>query len=119
MRAASIWNAASSHRTSNSVFSIFSDGCSRRDTARINSAFASTYITLDARLSAAGRDVIRERVLDAIGMPFAFWKRLNHAVPFTLGRVLAARASIARSQLAMHAIVFGTMLVPHSMQRRW
>ena len=119
MRSASNWNAANSHRTSNSVSSIFSDGCSRRDTPRLNSAFASTYITLDARLSAASRDVIREGVLDAIGMPLAFWKRLNQAVPFTLARVLAARASIARLQLAMHAIVFGTMLVPHSMQRRW
>ena len=63
--------------------------------------------------------MIRERVLDAIRMPFAFCGRLNHAVPLMLARVLAARASIARLQLAMHAIVFGTMLVPHSMQRRW
>ena len=69
-------------------------------------------VALDTRLSAAGRFVVREVLLAAVGMPLAIWGRINHILPFTLARWLGARISTARSQLAMHTIVIGTVIVP-------
>lgn len=69
-------------------------------------------VALDTRLPAAGRFVIREVLLAAVGMPLALWGRVNHVVPFTLARWLGVKTSTARSQLAMHTILLGILLVP-------
>ena len=69
-------------------------------------------VALDTRLPAAGRFVIRELLLAAVGIPLAVWGRLNHFVPFTLATWLGVRTSIARSQLAMHTIMLGAVLIP-------
>ncbi len=69
-------------------------------------------VALDTRLPAAGRFVVRELLLAAVGIPLAIWGRVNHFVPFTLARWLGAKTSTARSQLAMHTIVLGVVLIP-------
>ena len=69
-------------------------------------------VALDTRLPAAGRFVIRELLLGAIGIPFALWGRVNHFLPFTLATWLGRRNATARSQLAMRTIVLGVLLVP-------
>ena len=69
-------------------------------------------VTLDTRLPAAGRFVVRELLLAAVGVPLAVWGRLNHLLPFTLATWLGERTSTARSQLAMHTIVLGVILIP-------
>lgn len=69
-------------------------------------------VALDTRLPAAGRFVIRELLLGAIGIPFALWGRINHFLPFTLATVIGRRNATARSQLAMRTIVLGGLLVP-------
>ena len=69
-------------------------------------------VALDTRLPAAGRFVVRELLLAAVGVPFAIWGRINHFVPFTLATWLGERTSTARSQLAMHTIVLGIILIP-------
>ncbi len=69
-------------------------------------------VALDTRLPAAGRFVVRELLLAAVGVPFAVWGRLNHLLPFTLATWLGVKTSTARSQLAMHTIVLGVVLIP-------
>ncbi|MBC7842593.1 MAG: 1-acyl-sn-glycerol-3-phosphate acyltransferase [Gemmatimonadaceae bacterium] len=69
-------------------------------------------VALDTRLPAAGRFVVRELLLAAVGVPLALWGRLNHVLPFTLATWLGVRTSTARSQLAMHTIVLGVVLIP-------
>jgi glycerol-3-phosphate O-acyltransferase / dihydroxyacetone phosphate acyltransferase len=69
-------------------------------------------VALDTRLPAAGRFMVRELLLAAIGVPFAVWGRINHFLPFTLATVVGAKTSIARSQLAMNTIVLGMVLIP-------
>lgn len=69
-------------------------------------------VALDTRLPAAGRFVVRELLLAAVGVPLAAWGRLNHFVPFTLARWLGRKTSSARSQQAMHTILVGVVLIP-------
>ena len=69
-------------------------------------------VALDTRLPAAGRFVVRETLLAAVGIPLAAWGRLNHLVPFTLARWLGRATSAARSQQAMHTILVGIVLIP-------
>jgi len=69
-------------------------------------------VALDTRLPAASRFVVREVLLAAVGVPLAIWGRINHVIPFSLARWLGARTSTARSQLAMHTILLGILLVP-------
>lgn len=69
-------------------------------------------VALDTRLPAAGRFVVRELLLAAFGIPLALWGRLNHFLPFTIARRLGARTSTSRSQLAMHTIVLGAVVIP-------
>ena len=69
-------------------------------------------VALDTRLPAAGRFVFRELLLAAVGVPFAIWGRINHFVPFTLATWLGERTATARSQLAMHTIVLGIIVIP-------
>ena len=69
-------------------------------------------VALDTRLPAAGRFVIRELLLAAVGVPLALWGRLNHLLPFTLATWIGFKTSTARSQLAMHTIVLGVVLIP-------
>ncbi len=69
-------------------------------------------VALDTRLPAAGRFVVRELVLAAVGIPLALWGRVNHLLPFTIARWLGAKTSTARSQLAMHTIVLGMIVIP-------
>jgi 1-acyl-sn-glycerol-3-phosphate acyltransferase len=69
-------------------------------------------VALDTRLPAAGRFVVRETLLAAVGIPLATWGRLNHLVPFTLARWLGRATSAARSQQAMHTILVGIVLIP-------
>jgi glycerol-3-phosphate O-acyltransferase / dihydroxyacetone phosphate acyltransferase len=69
-------------------------------------------VALDTRLPAAGRFVVRELLLAAVGVPLAVWGRLNHFLPFTLATWLGERTSTARSQLAMHTIMLGVVLIP-------
>jgi glycerol-3-phosphate O-acyltransferase / dihydroxyacetone phosphate acyltransferase len=69
-------------------------------------------VALNTGLPAAGRFVVRELLLAAVGIPLAVWGRLNHFVPFTLATWLGERTSTARSQLAMHTIVLGVILIP-------
>jgi len=69
-------------------------------------------VALDTRLPAAGRFLVRELLLAAFGVPLALWGRLNHLVPFTIARWLAVRTSTARSQLAMHTIMLGVIVIP-------
>ncbi len=69
-------------------------------------------VALDTRLPAAGRFVVRELLLAAVGVPLAAWGRLNHFVPFTLARWLGRKTSSARSQQAMHTILVGIVLIP-------
>lgn len=69
-------------------------------------------VALDTRLPAAGRFVVRELLLAAVGAPLAAWGRLNHVVPFTLARWLGHRTSSARSQQAMHTILVGIVVIP-------
>ena len=69
-------------------------------------------VALDTRLPAAGRFVVRELLLAAVGVPLALWGRINHFLPFTLATLLGTKTSTARSQLAMHTIVLGVVLIP-------
>ncbi len=69
-------------------------------------------VALDTGLPAAGRFVVRELLLAAFGIPLAFWGRMNHLLPFTIARWLGLRTSTARSQLAMHTIVLGVIVIP-------
>lgn len=69
-------------------------------------------VALDTRFPAAGRFVVRELLLAVVGIPFALWGRINHFLPFTLATWLGVRTSTARSQLAMHTIILGVILVP-------
>ena len=69
-------------------------------------------VALNTGLPAAGRFVVRELLLAAVGIPLAVWGRLNHFVPFTLATWLGEKTSSARSQLAMHTIVLGVILIP-------
>jgi glycerol-3-phosphate O-acyltransferase / dihydroxyacetone phosphate acyltransferase len=69
-------------------------------------------VALDTGLPAAGRFIVRELLLAAVGVPLAVWGRLNHFLPFTLATWLGERTSTARSQLAMHTIVLGVVLIP-------
>ena len=55
---------------------------------------------------------MRELLLGAVGVPFAVWGRLNHYLPFTIATWLGEKISTARSQLAMHTIVLGVVLIP-------
>ena len=56
--------------------------------------------------------MVRELLLAAFGIPLALWGRMNHLLPFTIARWLGARISTARSQLAMHTIVLGVIVIP-------
>ncbi len=69
-------------------------------------------VALDTGLPAAGRFVVRELLLAAFGIPLALWGRVNHLLPFTIARWLGVRTSTARSQLAMHTIVLGVIVIP-------
>jgi len=69
-------------------------------------------VTLDTRLPAAGRFVVRELLLAAVGVPLALWGRLNHQLPFWLTRSLGRRTASARSNVAMNTVVLGLLLVP-------
>ena len=69
-------------------------------------------VALDTRLPAAGRFVVRELLLAAVGVPLALWGRINHFLPFTLATLLGTKTSTARSQLAMHTVVLGVVLIP-------
>lgn len=69
-------------------------------------------VALDTRLPAAGRFVVRELLLAAVGVPFAAWGRVNHFLPFRLTTWLGRKTSRSRSQPAMHTIVLGVVLVP-------
>ncbi len=69
-------------------------------------------VALDTGLPAAGRFVARELFLAAFGIPLALWGRMNHLLPFTIARGLGVRTSTARSQLAMHTIVLGAIVIP-------
>jgi glycerol-3-phosphate O-acyltransferase / dihydroxyacetone phosphate acyltransferase len=69
-------------------------------------------VALDTRLPAAGRFVVREVLLAAVGLPLAAWGRVNHILPFTLARALGARNTTAKSQFAMRTIVLGVVLIP-------
>jgi glycerol-3-phosphate O-acyltransferase / dihydroxyacetone phosphate acyltransferase len=69
-------------------------------------------VALDTGLPAASRFVVRELLLAAFGIPLALWGRLNHIIPFTLARALGVRTSTSRSQLAMHTVLLGIVLVP-------
>lgn len=69
-------------------------------------------VALDTGLPAAGRFVIRELLLAAIGIPLALWGRINHFLPFTLATWLGVRTSTSRSQLAMRTVVLGVLLIP-------
>ena len=67
---------------------------------------------LDTRLPAARRFVVRELLLALVGIPYAAWGRMNHVLPFTLATWLGRKTSTSRSQLAMHTIILGVLLVP-------
>lgn len=69
-------------------------------------------VALDTRLPAAGRFVVRELLLAAIGVPLALWGRINHFLPFTLVTRLGLRTASATSNRAMNTIVIGLVLVP-------
>jgi glycerol-3-phosphate O-acyltransferase / dihydroxyacetone phosphate acyltransferase len=69
-------------------------------------------VALDTRLPAAGRFVVRELLLAAIGIPLALWGRINHFLPFTLVTRLGVRTASATSNRAMNTIVIGLILVP-------
>ncbi|MDZ7631821.1 MAG: lysophospholipid acyltransferase family protein [Gemmatimonadaceae bacterium] len=69
-------------------------------------------VALDTRLPAAGRFVLRELLLAVVAIPLAVWGRVNHFLPFSLARWLGVKTSTARSQLAMHTIVLGVVLIP-------
>ncbi len=69
-------------------------------------------VTLDTRLTTAGRFVLRELLLAAVGVPLAAWGRLNHQLPFSLTRWLGRRTASARSNVAMNTVVLGLLLVP-------
>lgn len=69
-------------------------------------------VTLDTRLPAAGRFVVRELLLSAFGIPLATWGRINHFIPFALTRWLGARTATAQSNRAMNTVVLGLVLIP-------
>lgn len=69
-------------------------------------------VALDTRMPAAGRFVVRELLLAAIGIPLALWGRMNHFLPFTLVTHLGVRTASATSNRAMNTIVIGLILVP-------
>jgi glycerol-3-phosphate O-acyltransferase / dihydroxyacetone phosphate acyltransferase len=69
-------------------------------------------VALDTRLPAAGRFAIRELMLAAVGIPLAAWGRMNHVLPFAIAKWLGKKTSTSRSQLAMHTVVLGALLVP-------
>jgi glycerol-3-phosphate O-acyltransferase / dihydroxyacetone phosphate acyltransferase len=69
-------------------------------------------VALDTRLPAAGRFVVRELLLAAIGIPLALWGRMNHVLPFTLVTRLGVRTASATSNRAMNTLVIGLILVP-------
>ncbi|MCC7052530.1 MAG: 1-acyl-sn-glycerol-3-phosphate acyltransferase [Gemmatimonadaceae bacterium] len=69
-------------------------------------------VILDTGLPAAGRFVVRELLLAAVGVPLAMWGRLNHFLPFTLTRWLGRATASAKSNLAMNTVVLGVLLVP-------
>jgi glycerol-3-phosphate O-acyltransferase / dihydroxyacetone phosphate acyltransferase len=69
-------------------------------------------VALDTRLPAAGRFVVRELLLAAVGVPLALWGRINHFLPFTLVTRMGRRTASALSNRAMNTIVIGLVLVP-------
>lgn len=69
-------------------------------------------VILDTGLPAAGRFVVRELLIAAVGVPFAAWGRVNHYLPFTLSRRLGRMTATAKSGRAMNTIVVGVLLLP-------
>ncbi len=69
-------------------------------------------VALDTRLPAAAVFVARELLIAAFGIPLAIWGRVNHLIPFSLAKQLGKRTSTSKSQLAMHTVVLGVVLIP-------